>query len=280
MAIEPDQLDQSGRELAAMLKRLRRQAGLSGARLAARCHMSQSKISRIEGNKSRPSLLDVEQILRALDATPAIAAEAMALARIAQTEWQDGRALRRKGLDKKQLQLAGLEASSSVFRYFLLSMITGLLATPAYVRASLGDAPADQQAKAAALKLERQRVLFDRSKHFTFLLTEMAVRYPLVPRGELAVQIDHLVSLSRQPNIRIGVLPLGTCLGPGALNTFTVYDEAVATAELDLGAIVFRDNRDVRHLIERFARYEESALFGGEARARLADWAAACRGEF
>ncbi|MGN5633516.1 helix-turn-helix domain-containing protein [Streptomyces sp. AC154] len=279
MAIEPDRLDQSGRELAAILKRLRRRAGLSGVRLAARCNMSQSKISRIEGNKSRPSLLDVQQILRALDVSPAVAGEVMSLARIAQTEWQDGRVLRRKGLDKKQLQLAGLEASSTTFRYFLLSMITGLLATPAYVRASLGDAPSEQQMKTVALKLERQRVLFDRAKRFTFLLTEAAVRYPLIPRDELAMQIDHLISLTKQPNIRIGILPMGTHLGTGALNTFTIYDEAVATAELDLGAIVFRDTRDVQDLITRFAHYEEKALFSGDARAQLKDWAEACRSD-
>ncbi|RDG35903.1 helix-turn-helix domain-containing protein [Streptomyces corynorhini] len=279
MAIEPDQLDQSGRELAAVIKRLRRQAGLSGVRLAVHCNMSQSKISRIEGNKSRPSLLDVEQILRALNVAPAVAAEVMALARIAQTEWQDGRALRRKGLDKKQLQLAGLEASSSTFRYFLLSMITGLLATPAYVRASLGGSPSEQQIKTVSLKLERQRVLFDRSKKFTFLLTEAAVRYPLIPPDELALQIDHLVSLSKQPNIRIGVLPMGTYLGSGALNTFTIYDEVIATAELDLGAIVFRDGRDVNDLIKRFTRYEEKATFGADSRAQLAEWAEGCRSD-
>ncbi|MFJ2894045.1 Scr1 family TA system antitoxin-like transcriptional regulator [Streptomyces sp. NPDC087218] len=277
MAIDPDQLEQSGRELSAMLKHLRKQAGLSGARLAVRCNMSQSKISRIESNKGRPSLLDVEQILRGLDASPAVAAEAMAIARIAQTEWQDGRTLRRKGLDKKQLQLAGLEASSRTFRYFLLSMVTGLLATPEYVRASLAQAPPEQQAKAVAMKLDRQKVLFDRSKQFTFILTEQAVRYPLVPPHELAMQIDRLVSFTRQPNIRLGVIPMGVRFASGALNTFTVYDETLATTELDLGAIVFRDNRDVQDLIGRFASYEEHALFGDDARGRMEVWAEDCR---
>ncbi len=277
MAIEPDELDRSGRELAAALKHLRTQAGLSGARLAARCNMSQSKISRIEGNKGRPSLVDVEQLLRGLNASPDIAAEVMAMARITQTEWQGGRTLRRKGLDKKQLQLAGLEASTTTFRYFLLSMITGLLATPEYVRASLAQAPPEQQAKAAAMKLDRQKVLFDRSKRFTFLLTEQAVRYPLVAPAELAMQIDRLASFTHQPNIRLGVIPTGVRFTSGALNTFTVYDETLATAELDLGAIVFRDSRDVQALIRRFAAYEEHAFFGVKARTLLASWAEHCR---
>ncbi|MEW2622806.1 Scr1 family TA system antitoxin-like transcriptional regulator [Streptomyces sp. NPDC048106] len=277
MAIEPDELDQSGRELAAMLKHLRKQAGLSGVRLAARCNMSQSKISRIESNKGRPSLLDVEQLLRGLNASPAVSAEVMAVARIAQTEWQDGRTLRRKGIDKKQLQLAGLEASSTTFRYFLLSMITGLLATPEYVRASLSQAPPEQQAKAIAMKLERQRVLFDRSKQFTFILTEQAVRYPLIPPTALAMQIDRLASFTHQPNIRLGIIPMGVRFTSGALNTFTIYDDTLATAELDLGAVVFRDSRDVHDLLHRFTAYAEYAVFGEQARERLAAWAEHCR---
>ncbi|MEV0115524.1 helix-turn-helix transcriptional regulator [Streptomyces sp. NPDC050844] len=273
MAIEPDQLDQSGLELAAMLKHLRNQAGLSGVRLAARCNMSQSKISRIEGNKLRPSLVDVEQILNALNASPAIAAEVMAVARIAQTEWQDRKALHRKGLDKKQLELAGLEAATTDFRYFLLSMTTGLLATPDYIRESIAHAPTAQQAKAVAMKLERQAVLLNRSKRFTFLLTEQAVRYPLVSSDAMAMQIDRLASLALQANVRIGILPMGVKYSNTPLSTFTIYDDRLATIETDLGAAVFRDPKDVRSLLDRFTTYEAHATFGDEARELLTTWA-------
>lgn len=273
MAIEPDQLDQSGRELAAMLKRLRKQAGLSGVRLATHCHMSQSKISRIEGNRLRPSLVDVEQILRALNASPAIAAEVMAVARIAHTEWQDRRALHRKGLDKKQLELAGLEAATTEFRYFLLSMTTGLLATPDYIRESIAHTPPTQQAKAVAMKLERQAVLLDRSKRFTFLLTEQAVRYPLISPDAMAMQIDRLASLALQTNIRLGVLPGGVKFSNVPLSTFTIYDGRLATIETDLGAAVFRNPKDVRALLDRFTTYEVHAAFGDEARELLSAWA-------
>ncbi|MEU9608636.1 helix-turn-helix transcriptional regulator [Streptomyces sp. NPDC048057] len=273
MVIQPDQLGQSGLELAAMLKHLRKQAGLSGVRLAVRCNMSQSKISRIEGSKVRPSLVDVEQILKGLGVSPAIAAEVMALARITQTEWQGRRALHRKGLDKKQLELAGVEAATTDFRYFLLSMVTGLLATPEYVRESIVDAPPAQQAKAVAMKLERQAVLLDRLKSFTFILTEQAVRYPLVTPDGMAMQIDRLASLSRQANIKIGVLPLGVKFSSTPLSTFTVYDDRLATIEADLGAAVFRDPKDVRSLLDRFNRYESYAVFGDDARELLTRWA-------
>ncbi|MFJ7204869.1 Scr1 family TA system antitoxin-like transcriptional regulator [Streptomyces sp. NPDC098789] len=277
MAIEPDQLDQSGLELAALLRRLRRQAGLSGARLGARCNMSQSKISRIEGNKLRPSLVDVEQLLRGLEASSAVTAEIMAVARIAQTEWQDRRGLHRKGMDKKQLELAGLESVTTEFRYFLLSMATGLLATPEYIRESIAHAPPTQQAKAVAMKLERQTVLLNRAKRFTFLLTEQAVRYPLIPPDALAMQIDRLSSLARQANIRIGLLPTRVKYSNTPLSTFTVYDDRLATIETDLGAAVFRDPKDVQALLERFTSYEEHAEFGDSAQELLSEWARHCR---
>ncbi|MFC7967436.1 helix-turn-helix domain-containing protein [Streptomyces cinereoruber] len=276
MTFEPEQLGQSSQELAATLRKLRKQAGLSGDRLAARCNMSQSKVSRIESGKVRPSLVDIERILRALDAPPALVAEVSALARIAATEWQDARSMRRKGLDKKQLELAGLEASSTEFRFFLLSMLTALLSTPEYIRASLAHIPGDHS-KAVARKLERQEVLYDRRKKFTFIITEQAARSPFVSPDAMAVQLDRLASLTHLPNVRLGVLPIETRLPGCPLNTFTVYDERLATVETTAGVMVFRDPRDVRMYLDEFAGYDERALFGEAARERLAEWATAFR---
>ncbi len=75
MTFEPEQLGRSTEELAAKLKALRQRAGLSGDRLAKRCNISQSKVSRIENARVHPSLIDLEQILRALDASPEVVAE-------------------------------------------------------------------------------------------------------------------------------------------------------------------------------------------------------------
>jgi transcriptional regulator with XRE-family HTH domain len=130
VTIEPQELGSSGAELAVLLQRLRKVAKLSGEQVAKRCNISQSKVSRIENGKVRPSLVDVEQFLRAVEAPAELVAQAMALARIANTEWQDVRSIRQRGLDRKQAELAGLEKTSTEFRYFLPSMVTGLLATP------------------------------------------------------------------------------------------------------------------------------------------------------
>jgi transcriptional regulator with XRE-family HTH domain len=276
VTFEPERLSRSSLELASMLRELRKQAGLSGVRLAARCNMSQSKVSRIENGRVRPSLVDVEQILRALDAPTSVVDKVSALARLAHTEWRNLRELRRKGLGTRQAELKALEASSAHIRYFLLSMVTGLLATPEYVRASLAHSPADT-GKAVAGKLERQAALYDTAKQFTFILTEQAVRWPVVPPLALAEQMDRLRSLSYLPNVRIGLIPMGTPTPKTPMNTFTIYDTSLATIETSAGLLVLRDDRDIRSYREEFSGYEGSSLFGEGVRVRLSEWAAACR---
>ncbi|MFF2039770.1 helix-turn-helix domain-containing protein [Kitasatospora sp. NPDC058170] len=272
MAIDPAELGQSKSDLAKALKELRDQAGLSGDRLARRCGMTQSKISKIETGRSVPSLVDVELILRALEVPAELARRVLDLARVANTEWQDVRALRQKGLDKKQVELAALDASSTEIRYFLLSMLTTLLATPEYIRASLAHVPGDAS-KAVAKKLDRQTVIYDESKTFTFILTEQAARWAVLPPRAMTLQLDRLMSLSRLPNIRLGVIPLGKYIPDCPLNTFTVYDRSLATVETETGIIVLRDPRDVQQYRDMFAMYEGHALFDEQARGKLTEWA-------
>ncbi|MFJ9949115.1 helix-turn-helix domain-containing protein [Kitasatospora sp. NPDC091207] len=56
MTHDPGRAGEQRRDLAAALKDLRRASGLSGERLAVRCGMSQSKISRVENGKALPSV--------------------------------------------------------------------------------------------------------------------------------------------------------------------------------------------------------------------------------
>nr|WP_308293183.1 helix-turn-helix transcriptional regulator [Streptomyces sp. TS71-3] len=265
-------MGRSRNDLAQKLRELRTRAGLTGDRLARRCNMSQSQISRFETGRKTPSLVDVERILRALDATADTVTEITTLARIANTEWQGKRSSWRRGMEKRQTELAALEAESAEFRYFLPAMITGLLATPAYMLAGLAHTPGDP-ARTIARKLEQQTVLHDRAKHFTFLLTEQAARWAIIPPSGMITQIDRLISLSRLPNLRIGVIPTGTVLPRGPMNTFTIYDDRLATVENFTGRMVFRDARDVSEHLAVFSLFEQHAHFDDDARVLLRLWA-------
>jgi transcriptional regulator with XRE-family HTH domain len=150
--------------LASALHDLRTASGLSGDRLARRCGMSQSKVSRIETGRLLPSVVDVEQVLTALEVDDATRHELLALARVANAEYQDVRASVRRGLHHRQREIAALEASATQVQHFLPALITGLLQIPEYMRAAMStpiEPAAGDVSRAIALKLERQAVLHD-----------------------------------------------------------------------------------------------------------------------
>ncbi|RST22909.1 XRE family transcriptional regulator [Streptomyces sp. WAC04770] len=271
MNFEPERLGQSRSDLAEALRSLRKRAGKTQSWLARRCNMSQTRVSNMESGKLTPVIVDVELILEALGTDDPAASQILEMVRTANTEWQDHWSSRRRGLDKKQNELARIETVTTEFRFFLLSAITGLLATPDYVRASLAGTPGDHS-KTIAKKLERQSVLHDSSKSFTFLLTEQAVRWPLLSPLAMAVQLDRLASVSRIPHVRLGVIPLAGHISEMPLSTFTLYDRRLATVETGTGVLVLRDHRDVNTYREDFERYKSYAVFGDECRELLDEW--------
>ena len=274
---EPEELGQRKDELASALRDARRAAGLTGERLAARCGISQSKISKIETGKVLATITDVERILNALGTSQDRTAELMALARLANTEFQSVRASLKRGLHQKQRELAALEADTLHIRFFLPLMITGLLQTPEYARASMANFPGDHP-QAIAKRLDRQAALYNPAKRFTFILTEAAVRWQLCEPQVMAVQMGRLASLSELPNIRLGVIPLDSYVPDGPLNTFTVYDDRIATAETFGGVIMMRDQRDITYHLELFTFFERYAATGDKVRALLESYAQRFRG--
>ncbi|MFF1905111.1 helix-turn-helix domain-containing protein [Kitasatospora sp. NPDC058218] len=275
MTHDPGRAGEQRRDLAAALKDLRRASGLSGERLAVRCGMSQSKISRIENGKALPSVVDVRQILNGLGVDEDLARELLALASVANAEYEDVRASVRRGLHLRQRELAALEAGAAHIRYFLPAMLTGLLQTPEYMRTAMSppvhSADGDVS-QAIALKLERQAVLYDQGKRFDFLMTESAVRWRLCEPLVMATQLDRLVSLSQLPNVTIGIVPLSAQVADAPFHTFTLYGAKLVTIELFTGRLVLRDPRDIEHYRSLFDFFRVNAVEGDAARSLLAQW--------
>ncbi|MFI1863392.1 helix-turn-helix domain-containing protein [Streptomyces jumonjinensis] len=283
MTVDPQRAGQDRQDLAAALRKLRRASGLSGERLAVRCGMSQSKVSRIETGRTLPTVVDVQQILSALGVDRDTAEDLLGLAQVANAEYEDVRASVQRGLHHRQRELATLESSARRMRHFLPAMITGLLQTPDYMRQAMSPAvdPADGDiSRAMTMKLERQALLHDGSKRFDFLLTESAVRWQLCSSSVMAVQIDHLVSISRLPNVHISVLPLTERVPDAPFHTFVTYDDHLVTAELFSGRIVLRDPKDIDYYRRLFDFFVSHSAVGDDARAILETWADDYRAQF
>ncbi|MGW1168485.1 DUF5753 domain-containing protein [Streptomyces sp. NPDC001153] len=175
-----------------------------------------------------------------------------------------------------QDELAALERRATRLRYFLPAIPTGLIQTPEYMRHVMTQTSASGAGdvdRVIALKQERQAVLDDPEKQFGFLLTESAIRWQLCEPAVMARQIEHLVSLSRRPNVDVKVLPLSARVPEVPFNTFTVYDTTLATLEVFTGRVVVREAKDVEHYSRLFDVFAEHAYAGDTARQLLSDWA-------
>ncbi|MEV0179578.1 helix-turn-helix transcriptional regulator [Streptomyces sp. NPDC050625] len=273
MPIEPEAQGRDRRDLAEALRSLRRASGLSGERLALRCNMSQTKISRIETGRALPSVIDVERILKALSVPAEVADELLSLARRANVDYASWRAYARVGLYHKQAELKALESSSHMMRHFLPAIPTGLLHVREYaietLSPTLATDPARDVARAVQARMDRQAILDDRSRSFWFLLTEQAVRWQRASARTMAAQCAHMAQVNTKPNVEIGIVPQGVHVPGTPMNIFVVYDDRLVTVELFSGEVVLRDPRDISQHLNLFDLFWSHALTGDDASAFL-----------
>lgn len=268
--LEPDNKKRDRKDLAATLRELRKAAGLSGERLAARTAMSQSKISRIESGKVLPSVADVERIIQGLESVPSdVARDLATLARAANVDYVSVRSAARMGIWRRQAEIKALCESSSVVRHFLPVMPSGLIQTAEYARSALTPAiegnPARNVDRAVRARLDAQDLLDDESRSFHFLLTEQAVRLKRAPSPVMADQLRHMTDVAQRPNVDLAILPNSALVGASPLSIFVVYDERLATVEIFSGTVALRDYRDVSYHLNVFEYFRERALVGEDA---------------
>ncbi|MGW6532707.1 helix-turn-helix domain-containing protein [Streptomyces venezuelae] len=273
--IEPERQPQERKDLAEAIRGLRRASGLSGERLALRCNMSQTKISRIETGRALPTVIDVERILKALSVPDEVADELIRLARRANVDYASWRAFARVGLHQKQAELAALESSSRVMRHFLPAIPTGLLHIREYATETLTPTvdsdPARDVRRAVEARINRQGILDDSSRSFWFLMTEQAVKWRRARAETMAAQCAHMAEVNRRPNIEIGILPQGMQVAATPMNIFVVYDDRLVTVELFSGEVILRDPRDVSQHLHLFELFWSHAITGNEASNYLID---------
>ncbi|MEU7836262.1 helix-turn-helix transcriptional regulator [Nonomuraea sp. NPDC049129] len=89
--------------------------------MAARSGISQSKISKIETGEVPPSAVDVERILRALNASPEVTEEITALPRLANTQFLDLRSTLRRGLCARRMSWRSNSVVWRRWRFFPIS---------------------------------------------------------------------------------------------------------------------------------------------------------------
>ncbi|MCB5907869.1 helix-turn-helix domain-containing protein [Streptomyces pinistramenti] len=262
----------SGPGIGKALRELREAGGKQAKVVARGAAMSPSKLSKIENGVLAPSVIDVERVLAALDVPDDVKARLSEAARRVATEATAWRIYRRTGLHKHQEDIRAIEAQTTLHRTFQPSCIPGLLQTPEYVRRLRQRSAGTDEGleKMVGARLRRQEILFDRERSFRFLVTESVLRWQMVPVGMMAAQLDKLISVSRMPNVHLGVIPLGTEMPDLPTSSFVMFDARLVIVEIPHAEITTSELRDVEVYAAKFTRFEQVALSGEAMRGFVA----------
>lgn len=261
--------------LAAALRSLRQDAGLTTTQLAERIGISQSKVSRLELARAVPAAGDVEAWARACGASPAQLAELEDLVEPVATEAVAWRRALRRGLPGLQEDIGELEASAGTLRIYQPVLIPGLLQTPEYARrVYLARDPGGRDDVAAAIgaRMVRQKVLYDESKRLEFVIGEAALRWGFGPPSVMAEQLERVAAAAALPSVTLAVVPLAGGHDVWHSHSFSLYDDrggdpTLVHVETLTTALTVSQAEDVDEYRAAFARLREAAVRGDDAAA-------------
>ncbi|WSQ15129.1 helix-turn-helix domain-containing protein [Streptomyces sp. NBC_01231] len=197
--------------LAAQLRRLRLEAGLSPIAASDALRCSDSKISRLERGEVQLKGRDVADLLRLYGVDAEETAEFLALVGRSNESgwWHQFDDVVPKWFDK----FIGLQEAASIIRTYEVLLIPGLLQTPEYARAV---AAADSQAsedqtvveRRAELRLARQELLeYPDAPRLWVVLEEAVLHRQVAERDVMCGQLRYLAQAAERPNIRVQVIP-------------------------------------------------------------------------
>jgi transcriptional regulator with XRE-family HTH domain len=262
------------RRLAAALKELREDSGLSAERFGEPHGWSQGKVSKIENGRTVPSPEDVGAWVAAAG-HPERAAELSALAEAVATQTR-GYGGRRRGMLAARAEEAGIaESLSEVVRVFQPAIMPGLLQTADYARRviALLDIPEEEIAPAVNARMQRQDALYQPGNRFEFVLTEGALRWRPGSPQMMSAQYDRLLRVAGAEAVGLRVLPYAIQAPAFYDNPFTIYeipDDPTVLAEITPREVTFREERDLEVCRTAFARLWEVSLAGDDALSMIA----------
>jgi transcriptional regulator with XRE-family HTH domain len=197
--------------LGARLRRLRQSAGITRDNAGQAIRASGSKISRLELGRTGFKQRDVSDLLTLYGVSDDDAERAILLGLARQANdagWWHGF---NDILPAWFEPYLGLEQAASIIRSYEVAFIPGLLQTPEYARAvirlmdGVSEAEADQR---VALRVQRQQLLHrPNPPRLWVVIDETALRRPIGGRTAMLEQVDHLVQMSRLPNVTVQVMP-------------------------------------------------------------------------
>lgn len=255
--------------LGARLREIRRGAGLTNRRLAQLSGWHESKVSKIEFARIRPSDDDVRAYCRHCDAEDQLP-ELLATAHTIESAYLEWQKVLGTGLKRRQQKSLKLEASSTHIRDFQPQIIPGLLQTAEYAEAKLRRGiefhriPGDVD-EAVAKRMERQQVLYKRDHRFHFLIAEQALYTTVGDDAVMIGQLDRLSSILGMPRVTLGLVPF-TAEALVVSTNFAMFDNRLVMVEGTAAELTITQPREIDVYGRAFDTLAEQSVTGAAAR--------------
>lgn len=268
--------------LAAELRDLRTQGGLTHEQLARKIGQSRAQISRLE-NGHVVDQADIIRILDALDVDGERWTKIMTIAREAgERGWWESH----KAMGERQALYANLEAGAETIREFQMTFVPGLLQTPEYTGARIdasrlaGWTSASSE-KASEARAGRQRMLRrPGGPSYTAIIDEVAVRRPTVPPEVLKAQLYQITATANaNDKMDVQVLEMTAAIEGYRVpvSSFSIYtfadpgDPSVVMVDTITEDLVLTGDLEVKRYDELFERLQTAAIPPDESLRLLVD---------
>ncbi|MER7047715.1 helix-turn-helix domain-containing protein [Streptomyces jumonjinensis] len=275
MATSPSSSAQAAREhVAARLREIRLDAGITKRELAARAGWHESKSSRLEAARTAPSDDDIRAWCRVCGAENE-AAGLIASSRHADSLYVQWKRLQSTGLKRLQVSSLPLFERTQNFKVYCSNVIPGFLQTPGYATALLRNIRAfrelpDDVADAVAARMERSRLVREGARRrLAILLEEPVLRYRIGGAGVMAGQLGGVLSAMDLPSVSLGVIPVDKDRQMWPIESFTIFDDERVDHEPLSASVKIIEPEEVAQYRKAFRCLYEQAVYGAEARALI-----------
>jgi transcriptional regulator with XRE-family HTH domain len=261
--------------LAARLRELRLDAGITGKMLAQRCGWSVAKSSRIENAHTAPSDADIRAWCTACG-MDGQAADLVAANRQAESMYLQWKRLQRTGMKNLQEASTPLYERTRQFRVYASHVVPGFLQTPGYAAALMGTIAGfrgtpDDVGEAVEARMRRSRVTQEGDHRFATLLEENVLHHRLGDTDVMASQLGNLLASMTLPSMSLGIIPAAApreqVMWP--LEQFTVFDDVRVNVELLAAKVTVTAPGELDIYLRAFTRLTELAVYGADARALI-----------
>ncbi|GLZ09986.1 transcriptional regulator [Actinomadura sp. NBRC 104425] len=261
------------RRLAAELRKLREERGMTAEELGQVLFHSRTKITRLENAQVRPNVAEIMDLLERLDVTGNRYDKMLRLARDAAAKgWWD-----RFGdsMGPRQRLAADLESGADTIRIYDQTSIPGVLQTPEFICSLVeldqlqGTLEYRPERMADARLRRQQELLREDGPSYEAVLDECVLHRLAIPPQVMAAQLKHMIQVvSEHERLTLRVLPYDARIPGGLLpkSSFFLYtfpdpgDTPLAVVDTVTSDLLVTKRREIVRYTGMYNRLREAAL--------------------